>query len=101
MKAKEFLTEYGPWSGAPKGKLGGGASVDMSKYQLVDRRPFQSFVRGINLEKKLLPWSDLLGDQQDTIIYYTPGDPNDIIAIQGTASSGSTTPARWVRNDYL
>lgn len=98
MKAKEFLKEYGPWSDASQGKLGSSETLNMNNFREVGRRPFQRFTN--NLKKKMLSWADLQGGEQNTLVWFAPGT-TDIVAIQSTPSSGSTTPMRYVRKDQV
>lgn len=98
MRAKEFLKEYGPWSDAPQGKIGSGKNIKMDNFREVGRRPFQKFVHA--LEQDLLTWTDLRGGTQDNIIWYAPGT-KDIVAMQPTVSSASTTPMRYIRKDQV
>jgi len=98
MRAKEFLKEYGPWSDAPHGKPGSGKTINMDNFREVNRRPFQRFTD--SLEKDWLRWTDLRGGTQNTLVWFAPGT-KDIVAMQPTSSSGSTTPARYVRKDQV
>ena len=98
MRAKEFLKEYGPWSDAAQGKPGGNERVNMDNFHEVGRRSFQKFING--LEQDWLRWTDLRGGTQNTQVWFAPGTA-DVVAMQPTPSSGSTTPIRYVRNDQV
>jgi len=103
MKAKEFLKELGPWSYANRGELGNGINLDMADFTTIgdrklEKKAFNDFVN--TLEYDFLPWKDLRGGTQDTKVWYA-SNTKDIIALQPTSSSGSTSPTRYIRKDYV